>query len=651
MRVHFFFLTILSLTALSLTAQEAVLPLPYNPNKSSEAISKQQAHGKSINLPLELPFRDDFSHAGPYPDAALWADNFVFINNGFGVHPKTQGVATFDILDETGRVYDHALSGNVPFTADHLTSHPINLAPYEAADSLVLSFYYQPQGKGGNPGREEELVLEFLLAGVTGKDDDPDNGEQWISVWSAQGESLADFAQDTFPYFQRVSIPIKEETYFRDDFRFRFKNIAAIPHGQWNTSGTRSIWNIDYVFLDQGRSVHDSFYYDIAFVSSAESMLDKYTSMPWSQYMAQPNDFHRNRFNVAITNLDDKSYNYTYKYIIVDEEGSTLRTYSGGSWVIPPFFTEGYQDYVPHSNPILLTNPLTPLTPATERHFDIIHVIREGVTGDDFTRNDTIAFRQVFSDYFAYDYGSPEAVHLTKGFNPERVMKFPLAHKDTLEAVRLFFMSTMNNQNSEKAFELVVYSSLFPEQELYSSTQVLYPPTDAFGAFVQLNLGEAVAVEDTFFVGIRQPGTVQLSHSLVLGFDMSNNTRDRLYIKDNVQADGSWYTSGIAGALMMRPVMKRQGITGISSPEAPGLHFVLYPNPVHGNYLEIHTDEPPVAGHSLLLQIFDVRGRMMHSGNFSSPVDVSGLKNGIYLLRITDTATHSSQAARFIISR
>ena len=120
--------------------------------------------------PLILPFMDDFSNDGPYPDATKWLDSAVYINAHYPIFPVDYGVATFDILNDTGGIYTDA---NVfPIKADYLTSYPIRLDSIfdldlgtswkvTPADSLYFSFYYQPQGRGDAPLSYDSLSLEF----------------------------------------------------------------------------------------------------------------------------------------------------------------------------------------------------------------------------------------------------------------------------------------------------------------------------------------------------------------------------------------------------------------------------------------------------------------------------------------------------------
>ncbi len=654
MKIRALFLLFFVMVVTRLHAQEVLLPLQYNPEKSEETLSMHRAAVKNLTSPLTLPFWDDFSYKGPYPDNARWADNYVFINSGSAVHPKTYHVATFDILDDEGRIYEHAAPDNQPFPADHLTSHPIDLGELSPADSVVLSFYYQPQGRGGDPSTRDSLLVQFYLPADGDRNDNEQEGDdeafRWQSVWGVPGESLKNFSQDTFPYFKRGVIPITDDIYFREDFRFRFRNHASFAPEQTipNYSATANIWNIDYVYLDRDRSVHDTAYYDVAFAAPAQSLLQEYTAMPWSHYIADPLSVLRESFDVRITNLDVSSYNYTYRYIIQDEGGNILRTYSGGSWVIAPFSEEGYQEYQPHANPVVLANPL-PAAPATSRHFRIVHSLREGATGDAFPENDTIVYDQVFSNYFSHDDGSPEMVHLTKGYNPGRAMKFIANHPDTVEAVQLYFMETINNQDQQQAFELKIWDSLDPEEILYRSTEPLFSPENGRSGFVTLELDDHVLVEDTFYVGIIQPGNVPLHNSLVIGYDLDNDASHRLF---NNFGDGEgWQSSIESGALMIRPVMKRDDITGLSPLPEEAIALTVYPNPAGGQELNIRLDETFRHIDQIQIRVYDTAGRLLHTGAFTPALNISGLNNGMYLLQVMDTRTGRTHTTRFIISR
>ena len=114
-----------------------------------------------------LPFFDDFSQSNVYPDSTKWTDNNALVNDGFTLCPPNRNGITLDVLDANGRVYDFAISN--AFVAEYLTSVRIRLdsvmepepRALTPADSLYLSFYYQPQGNGNAPEEQDSLVLQF----------------------------------------------------------------------------------------------------------------------------------------------------------------------------------------------------------------------------------------------------------------------------------------------------------------------------------------------------------------------------------------------------------------------------------------------------------------------------------------------------------
>ncbi len=628
------------------TAQEMLLPLLSNPRKAAieTQIKTQNAEPKQLNL----PFREDFSYPGPFPDPALWADSSAFINNSFAVHAKTVGVATFDALDKQGNIYEEAFENAYQFVADHLTSHPISLGELAPADSVLLSFYYQPQGKGSAPRDRDSLVLEFLRS--PGYYDENEEGEtvwvpdEWESVWRAEGESLANFANESFPYFKRVALFITDPAFFRNDFRFRFKNYSSFSietnKTPVNMGGNNNIWNIDYILLDQGRSVFNESYFDIAFADGASSILKHYTSMPWSHYIINPQSHLKSNLDLKITNLGGIIYNYVYRYFIQDESGTNIRTYSGGTWNIAPFIQEGYQNYQPHTNPIVIQNPL-PTAPAAERHFKVIHIIREGVAGDSYQRNDTIVYEQVFRNYFAYDDGVPESGYGLAGKNARGAYRFILSKTDTLEAVQFFFNRTLSESN-DIPFYLTVWKNLDPEEILYESEVITPEFEDGLNGFATFYLDEPIPVSDTIYIGWRQLNEGFLN----IGYDANGQAGQNIFYK----IGNEWVPTIYEGALMIRPVFGPQQTVAVELPRL-SLGVNVYPNPLHHGLLNIRLDEPGLHPEEVRLEVFDLSGRLLLSGEYIKELDVSAFSNGIYLLRITHPPSHQSRALRFIIAR
>src|SRR5664280_3096626 len=127
----------LSVFLINTPAQEIITGLQSNYRITHSTEKRRESKGLASADTLALPFFDDFSGRSIFPDARYWTDENVFINNTYSDRQITAGIATFDALDSTGRLYSNA-SADV-FEADHLTSQPINLN-YTASDNVWLSF-------------------------------------------------------------------------------------------------------------------------------------------------------------------------------------------------------------------------------------------------------------------------------------------------------------------------------------------------------------------------------------------------------------------------------------------------------------------------------------------------------------------------------
>src|SRR5210317_2249791 len=81
-----------------LFGQEIISDLQFNPLlKSDKARTIPTKSIKSQNyIPLLLPFIDDFSSGGVYPDSSRWVDNYAYVNTDFPKFPISVGVVTLD---------------------------------------------------------------------------------------------------------------------------------------------------------------------------------------------------------------------------------------------------------------------------------------------------------------------------------------------------------------------------------------------------------------------------------------------------------------------------------------------------------------------------------------------------------------------------
>ena len=156
-RRGFIFLLSAMLASVHAPAQEIITGLSHN-RQLAHTGARPLLKGAAAEEPLLLPFSDDFSSDSLYPSTARWTDILVFVNNTFSVRQPSQGVATFDCLDERGNLY--ATANQSVFAADRLTSRDIDLE-YLPADSIWLSFLYEAGGIADRPESSDSLTLSF----------------------------------------------------------------------------------------------------------------------------------------------------------------------------------------------------------------------------------------------------------------------------------------------------------------------------------------------------------------------------------------------------------------------------------------------------------------------------------------------------------
>ena len=588
-----------------LLAQEKVVGLEENPvlRKESKALIPML---KAFLEPdtLDLPFFDDFSRETIYPSPEKWEDQDVFVNSSYGIDPPSVGVATFDVLDSAGLIYDHATTGT--FIADYLTSKPIDLTT--AGSAVYLSFYYQPMGHGDFPQSKDSLILEFLAPTDTA----------WNRVWAIPGPG-----NDTLQDFKHILIHVDSLKYLNRGFRFRFLNMASISIDE-NKPGRRANsdhWSIDYILLDSDRSPIDTVPHDVVMAAPLQSLLNNHESMPWKQ-------FNKNIYNemggsipISYTNLDSITRNVTRDFQIWDVyDDVELISYSAGALNISPWQTIDYQSD-------LVKNFETSGTDSA------LFIVKAWLITDDFDEkvNDTVSYEQHFGNYFAYDDGTAEAGYGVDGegsSNMNVAYQFRTYLPDSLKAVNIFFNRSYRDEN-DVCFHLNVWDNDngLPGNILYSKENLKPKYEDSLNMFVSYQLDEPILVDGVFFVGWQQTTEVFLN----VGFDKNRIKNNKLLYQNS----GGWNMSVWPGALMIRPVVESSLVMAIENPYDE-LDYGLYPNPV-SNVLKIHYGDFYFR-QELEIRIYDAWGRIL--GQWKSKtdqIDVSSYSPGLYIFELRDS--------------
>ena len=238
----------------------------------------------------------------------LWIDNHVYHNFRFGLNPRTLGVMTFDGLDSNG--YPYAIGTTTTNYGDYLTSKPINLSGNVIADSIYMSFLYQSEGLGDVPESSDSLVLEFYSKSQS----------QWFHIWSDSGKVVSPF--------KLVHIPILNQNYFSDAFQFRFKNYGGL-------SGALDHFHLDMVSVNS-TEYSDTVFSDFSFVYPLNSLIEKYTSVPWDHYKSSLDNKMTDSLYISLYNGSSDLENYLDGSVEVFNAGI-----SEGLYTLPGFIMAG----------------------------------------------------------------------------------------------------------------------------------------------------------------------------------------------------------------------------------------------------------------------------------------------------------------------
>lgn len=582
--------------------QEYVLPLMNNPQLLGNDLLPVK---KTIDDGLiELPVIDDFSYNSPYPDPALWSDNYAYINQGYAVNPPTIGVATLDALDQNGSVYPFATITPQTFDADLLTSRPVNLN-YPASDSIYLSFFFQPMGNGLEPRYHDSLFLDFFNPLDT----------RWISVWSVPGDTLIDFRQ--------VMVPITDSVYLREGFRFRFRNRASLPQNRdyKDKGGNVDHWNIDYVRLDRNRNMADTIIRDVAFQKPIPSLLRNYESIPWDHFGVAYNTIYRPSITLNYFNNDSATRNVTRSASIYDEVWNNL--YNPGNSTT--------QDILPGTS---VSHDIQTIYPFQFSRGDTAsYLIKAWLRTDDFDNklNDTIYRRQVFRDYFAYDDGTAERAYGLRGQgtnNGRIAVRFNSFIADELGGVDIYFTQLKDSLNTGYYYKFMVWddNNGVPGKTIYEDEpDYAVEYADSLNRFIRYKFRQTVSVSGIFYVGLMQYNQFLLNIGMDINKPASGNL---LYNLGN-----DWQQSSAPGSLMLRPFVSRTYSS--DKEEVSGSASVrIGPNPAT-NHLWV--DLPPqISGKKVYVSVYDLTGKLIDSYQLTDREIFTGnLPGGVYLFKFT----------------
>ena len=581
---------------------------------------------------LELPFLDDFSYEGPYPNN-LWLDKHAFINNRWAYQPPTVGVATMDGLDQNGKPW-----GGGYGRADILTSNYIDLSPFNSSSNVYLSCYIERKGYGYPPDAGDSLVVEFKSL----------NGD-WVQIHAFQGFDEYVSVDSLTAFDEYFTFPIISSSYLYDGFQFRFVNYAL-------RTGIQDIWHIDYVRL-AANEVPDGVFEDIAFTNIPNDILEQYSSVPWRHF----------ENNMLIDFIDIELYSQFDVLETAEPSGLKITELKTGTSVVnSPLLllaTGENQRNVPpqvhkfHTNERNDISPLPSFSPddtllvfEMEYHFEV-----DGENPGLFpqvARNNSVKSYTIFDNYFAYDDGSAETSMFIGESSGESVASIYTAlEDDVLRAIQIHFPHYGSQENARFNVKVhigelgnVVYERFgitpFFADISYDTLQgfTTYRLTDDFG-----NLSPVDIPAGDFYVELEQATSVTPTR---IGLD-KNTPEAKIY--QYRKLNGVWNTLPNKGAMMLRPVVGSftPPNTPVSEIGAEELRFKPYPNPSRGIvHLDLNVDDLQ----EFELSVFNAIGQLVaHQPALEPQLDLSAFDNGIYYIQIKNLQTNQFTTSKVAI--
>lgn len=551
-------------------------------------------------------------------DNALWQDNFAYRNSRFAINPPTVGVASFDGLDENGYPYDFTSQTSYGI-ADYLTSKPINLGfdifsnPYTAADSIYLSFYYQPTGRGEEPDSDDSLFLEFWSPSAL----------TWNRVWVTSG-----FECDST--FRQEIIPVTAGMYLQNGFQFRFGNYSTL-------SGSIDHWHIDYVFLNEFRTKNDTVRDDVAYQYEPLSLLDEYSAVPWAHYKWNPSLYMADTLSTFQRNNADAGHLVGNNIMEIAYEGSVLNTFNHPN---NPS-VNAYTNYTTLWDIGLQPFEFDTTVNDTCALFDIS--FRHQATPDFERENDTVHVAQNFENYYAYDDGTAEWAYGLNNAGGKLAYKFDLVQPDSIRALKIYFHPDVVNVEND-AFLLTIWdatgSSGKPNNIIFQNSNystVTY--TDALNGFKEYFFDEKILLPaGQYYVGMQQIDARPLN----IGMDFNTNRKSKIYFN----VSGTWINTSFKAALMMRPIFATlcdQLYAGVE--EVEKWEVEVYPNPAN-DQIFINSDEE-----NFIVTLTDLTGRIVLNEKVNHSVQVSSLTEGIYLMQIQSENTGKISVKKIMIKK
>jgi hypothetical protein len=594
----------------------------------------------------DLPFFDDFTYQGPYPDEDLWLDEQVYINRTFAENPPSYGFATFDGVDRKGNPYDF-FDG----VADRLTSKAIDISTLNPGDNVILRFYAASKGLGKAPSIKDSLVVEFR-----------DDKGKWVTIDGYPGFLNEPFVGDTVPPFEFKLYQLDEDRFFHDAFQFRFKAYSS-------PGGMVDLWHVDYVWFGVANIIDDTFS-DVAYVNLPSRLMSRYSSMPWWHFEGNEEENLSQSIETTLFNHKNLVENLDQAWAILTETETNT-----------PIYTEGDFSLISGVN-VPIKEPFTESFNVPNTTFDQQLISMKGdfvgaenlnfrstyyLTADqdaEFLANDTVHLDTPFKNYFAYDDGTAERQisFKTPTGGEQLAVRYTSSVDDTLRAVQILFPH-LNGNTQTQIFNLRVYTGeLTKDSEPIYEQELLTPfyPNNLFDTiqgFTTYRLEDILGTPNPVFIPAGDfyltfmQVTSGVEFGIPIGYDANNSCDSCLFVKLNLTANWNPVPQDLQQAPTFRPVFGDEAPLTTSSDvkEVRLLTEVMeiYPNPTSGE-LFINLKEGNYQDYKGL--IFNSIGQVLEEINLDNQISLSRYQSGIYFLQVINKKTRERFNHKIILT-
>jgi hypothetical protein len=630
------FYTYLFFSALFFSAfaqKESLTYLQQHPKKNliSNADFQKKKASKRITS-LSLPFFDDFYQNEIFPNPGLWQDNFVFINTTYPKEAVTVGVASFDGTDANGKPYNVNANPNLSLEADKLTSNPIDLDGLTSASNVFLSFYYLQSDFGERPVAPNDLLtVQFL-----------DTTGNWNTVWQTSADTVLRMRQ----VFLKV-----DSVYLNPSFQFRFLAFG-------NVTGANDIWHVDYVKVDKDRdTAAEKNIKEMAYEFLPPSLLKNYYVMPYHQFDSTDlkdtiSLFVRNSFINATTDIVD-----FYEANVVNP-ASNIASFSGPSRDFGPL-TRNEIKYPKFNIPTDIIGDT--ITIKVDYRFDVSAEAGEPAK---VLANNAVSHSQVFSNFYAYDDGTPERGYWLGDESGYRMaVKYWMRKPDTLQAIKMQLFP-VRADNALARFSVCVWKN-FGLRSVYNPNDLIYRQPNLklqdliseFGVdtlngyyyaplkpeFVLNGATFPLILSDTFAIGL----IVDNPNSLTVGYDRNNNQSFFNYYVD-VNSE-KWTRSTFPGTMIINPVVGKglpPYLTPVKETKSTRYDVKIYPNPAKDQLIIEGITE------NSLVELFALNGSLVKQFQLAQSgfISVNELPAATFVIKITNLKTNQTGVAKFVKS-